>query len=106
MTNSAHALIQNIALAQTEKDLRSRFMDDAGSVFHAQHWSISLQDAAGKLEQVDLKGLPDSFIDYYTQYGMTIDPLRAYVLAHHAPVHEQVLFTEESWKRSDLYVHG
>ena len=28
------------------------------------------------------------------------------MIKHHAPVHEQVLFTEESWKRSALYVHG
>lgn len=106
MTNLVHALIQKIAIAQTEKDLRLQFMDNAGDLFHAQHWSIALQDVSGNLEQVDLKGLPDSFIDYYTQYGITIDPLRAYVLTHHAPVHEQVLFTEESWKRSDLYVQG
>jgi DNA-binding CsgD family transcriptional regulator len=106
MSNPAHTLIHNISLAKTEKDLRSQFMDAAGHAFHAQHWSISLRDASGNLGQVDLKGLPDSFIDYYMDYGITIDPLRAYVLEHHAPVHEQILFTEQSWKHSDLYVHG
>lgn len=106
MPNPVHALIQEIATARSEKELRLRFMDTAGEVFQAQHWSIALRNRAGELEQLDLKGLPDSFIDYYSQYGMAIDPLRAYVLAHHAPVHEQVLFTEASWKRSDLYVHG
>jgi len=37
-------------------------------------------------------------------FGTTIDPLRIWI-KHHAPVHEQVLFTEESWKRS-IYIHG
>jgi len=106
MSNPVHTLVQKIATARSEQELRLSFMDAAGDVFQAQHWSIALRNEAGDLEQVDLKGLPDSFIDYYTQYGMAIDPLRAYVLAHHAPVHEQVLFTEASWKRSDLYVHG
>jgi DNA-binding CsgD family transcriptional regulator len=106
MLDSVHALIQNIAPASDERHLRLAFMDGAGDLFHAQHWSISLRDESGRVAQVDLKGLPDSFIDYYTQYGITIDPLRAYVLAHHAPVHEQVLFTEENWKRADLYVQG
>jgi DNA-binding CsgD family transcriptional regulator len=106
MSNSVQILIQQIAAARSETDLRLRFMDLAGDLFQAQHWSIALRNDAGDLEQVELRGLPDHFIDYYTQYGVTIDPLRAYVLAHHAPVHEQVLFTEETWKRSDLYVHG
>jgi DNA-binding CsgD family transcriptional regulator len=106
MSNLVQTLIYNIALAQTEKDLRLRFMDGVGDLFQAQHWSISLRDEAGNLAQVDLKGLPDSFIDYYLQYGMTIDPLRAYVLKHHAPVHEGILFSEEDWKRSELYTKG
>lgn len=106
MPNPVHALIQEITTARSEQDLRLSFMDRAGEVFQAQHWSMALRNEVGDLEQVDLNGLPDSFIDYYTQYGMALDPLRAYVLAHHAPVHEQVLFTEASWKHSDLYLHG
>lgn len=106
MSKPVDVLIQNIALAQTEEDLRLQFMDAAGSVFHAQHWSISLRDAEKKLVHVELQGLPDSFLDYYTEYGVRIDPLRAYVLEHHGPVHEQVLFTEEDWKHSELYMQG
>jgi DNA-binding CsgD family transcriptional regulator len=81
-------------------------MDAVGELFQAHHWGISLRNKAGELASVDLKGLPDSFIDYYMNYGVEIDPLRAYVLTHHAPIHEQVLFTEESWKYSTLYVDG
>ena len=106
MSNPFQTMIQKISTARHESELRSRFMDTAGEVFGAQHWSIALRDETGALSQVDLQGLPDSFIDYYTQYGIEIDPLRAYVLEYHAPVHEQILFTEESWKHSDLYTHG
>jgi len=35
-----------------------------------------LRNQQGSLETVDLKGLPDSFIDYYTRFGTTIDPAR------------------------------
>jgi DNA-binding CsgD family transcriptional regulator len=106
MSKPFQTMIQKIATARCEPELLSRFMDAAGEVFGAQHWSIALRDENGALSQINLKGLPDSFIDYYTQYGIEIDPLRAYVLEYHAPVHEQILFTEESWKRSDLYVDG
>ena len=106
MSRTLQSLIQNLAIARDEQALRLPFMDMAGVVFEAPHWGISLRNQEGALETVDLKGLPDSFIDYYTRFGTTIDPLREYVIKHHAPVHEQVLFTEESWKRSALYVHG
>jgi len=66
---------------------------------------ISLRNQQGSLETVDLKGLPTALLTT-TRFGTTIDPLREYVIKHHAPVHEQVLFTEESWKRSALYIHG
>lgn len=106
MPSSLQSLVQELALARNERELRLPFMDAGGELFEAQHWGISLRNQEGKLSTVDLKGLPDSFIDYYTRFGTTIDPLREYVIKHHAPVHEQVLFTEESWKRSALYVHG
>jgi len=77
----------------------------AGELFEAQHWEFPSQ-STGFAGNCRSQRSPDSFIDYYTRFGTTIDPLREYVIKHHAPVHEQVLFTEESWKRSALYIHG
>jgi DNA-binding CsgD family transcriptional regulator len=106
MLRTLHSLINAISLAPSELELRLRFMDTVGELFQAHHWSISLLNKSSELASIDIKGLPDSFIDYYINYGVTIDPLRAYVLNHHAPIHEQVLFTEESWKRSTVYING
>jgi DNA-binding CsgD family transcriptional regulator len=104
MSKSMRSLIEQIALSQSEHEVRMRFMDAVGDVFHAEHWAIALHHS--HREAIDLAGLPDRFIDYYKSFGVTIDPLRRYVEDHHAPVHEQVLFTEEQWKQSDLYIHG
>jgi len=87
------------------KNLRSPVMSEN---FAYRLWRLAsylrlnignLRNQQGSLETVDLKGLPD--IDYYTRFGTTIDPLREYVLS--IMRHEQVLFTEESWKRSLIY---
>jgi len=53
-------LVQELAIARDERELRLPFMD--GWRFEAQHWEFRNQE--GSLETVDLKGLPDSFIDY------------------------------------------
>jgi DNA-binding CsgD family transcriptional regulator len=104
MSKTMRSLIEQIAHSQSEHELRMRFMDAVGDVFCAEHWGIALHHS--QRETIDLAGLPDRFIDYYKSFGVTIDPLRRYVEDHHAPVHEQVLFTEKQWKQSDLYVHG
>jgi DNA-binding CsgD family transcriptional regulator len=106
MTKLFQAFIQNLGTSNNEIETRLHFMDRAGEFFQCQHWGISLLDENARLKSVDLKGLPDSFIDYYQSYGIQLDPLRQYVHEHHAPVHEQMLFTEAGWKESDLYVHG
>lgn len=83
MPETLQSLVQKLAIARDERELRLPFMDAAGELFNAQPWGISLCNQEGKLETVDLKGLPDSFIDYYTHFGTTIDPLREYVIKHH-----------------------
>jgi DNA-binding CsgD family transcriptional regulator len=98
-------LIQSLAIAQSEAEVRSRFMDSAGQLFHAHHWSLYLKLDTGQ-DSIDLKGLPDSFIDYYRSYGHSIDCITQHVLKFHAPVHEQILFTEAEWKQTALYREG
>jgi len=63
-----------------------------------------LRNQEGSLETVDLKGLPTALLTT-TPALEPRSTSREYVIKHHAPVHEQVLFTEESWKRS-AYIHG
>jgi DNA-binding CsgD family transcriptional regulator len=100
-----HQLIHTLAIARSESELRSRFMDSAGQLFQAHHWSLYLKVDTGQ-DSIDLKGLPDSFIDYYRSYGHSIDCITQHVLKFHAPVHEQILFTEAEWKQTPLYRDG
>jgi DNA-binding CsgD family transcriptional regulator len=107
MSKNLQNLIQKIAAVRDEKALRLVYMDAAGELFSAPHWSICMQERQGKVPKnqgtIDLKGLPDSFVDYYAAVGAEIDPVMDYVITNHAPVHEQVIFTEETWKKTKLY---
>lgn len=106
MPKPLQSFVQDLMSVQDEKELRLRFMDVAEELFHVQHWAISLRYGETGGESIDLQGLPDHFVDYYRNFGIALDPLRHYVIEYHAPVHEQVLFTEETWKRSALYIQG
>jgi DNA-binding CsgD family transcriptional regulator len=106
MSASFQALVQKIAIAPNELQLRLDYMDAVGELFACQHWGIYLHDSLEKCATVDIKGLPDSFIDYYETVGMAIDPVMDYVIEHHVPAHEQVIFTETAWKQSQLYQSG
>ncbi|MCF4968470.1 LuxR C-terminal-related transcriptional regulator [Nostoc sp. CMAA1605] len=106
MSYSLQALIEQIANAPSQRKLCSYYMDAAGDLFASQHWSIYLQGQPGKSGNIEMKGLPDSFIDYYSTFGKNLDQVMQYVISHHAPAHEQIIFTEAAWKQSDLYQSG
>lgn len=106
MSGSFHTLIHKIAIAKDELQLCSNYMDMAGDVFGSQHWGIHLHDGQGKPATINLKGLPDSFIDYYKTIGAAIDPIMGYVRRNHAPAHEEIIFSPVDWKQSQLYQIG
>ncbi|MDJ0733859.1 MAG: LuxR C-terminal-related transcriptional regulator [Nostocaceae cyanobacterium] len=106
MSQGLQALIKKIAIVNNEQELCFSYMDVAGELFASQHWGISLHEQEGQKATIDIKGLPDSFIDYYESRGILIDPVMEYVLQNHAPAHEQVILTEEAWKQSQLYQSG
>lgn len=98
-----HALFQAIAKANNEQELRSRFMGAAGEIFEAQHWGIHLLDNALQTLEVDVHGLPDTFVNRYEEVGRAIDPIMQFVMERHTPAHEQSVLTTEGWKQSVLY---
>ncbi|MGK7873071.1 MAG: LuxR C-terminal-related transcriptional regulator [Xenococcaceae cyanobacterium] len=103
MANSVHSLIQAIATAKDERELRLRFMDTVGEYFGVQRWGIYLLDEQSRLAQADVQGIPDSFIDLYEEVGRAIDPVMRYVIEHHAPAHEQTVLPPGGWKQCELY---
>jgi DNA-binding CsgD family transcriptional regulator/GAF domain-containing protein len=106
MSNLFQSLIHEIATAGDESQLRHRYMDSAGKLFHAQHSALYLYSTETSQPQIELHGLPDSFIDYYQDIGAALDPFMPYITTHHIPVHEGVLFTEKQWQQSPLYTLG
>ncbi|MDJ0616223.1 MAG: LuxR C-terminal-related transcriptional regulator [Calothrix sp. MO_192.B10] len=106
MSPDLEGLIHQIGDANNEQELRFSYMDVAGELFAAQHWGISLLENHTQPATIDIQGLPDGFIDYYEKIGILIDPVMEYVWKNHAPAHEQVIFTEETWKQSQLYQSG
>jgi DNA-binding CsgD family transcriptional regulator len=106
MSDSLHSFIHNLATAKDESQLRHRYMDGAGTLFHSQHSALYLYGTETSPPQIELQGLPDSFIDYYRDLGAALDPFIPYIATHHIPVHEGVLFAPDEWQQSPLYTIG
>ena len=103
MNSTWDSLFSHLATANTERDLRNRFMDCISSYFAVQKWGIYLLDEESKLLSCDTYGVSDRFIERYQKYGKGIDPLMDYVLKYHAPCHEELVLPQGKWKQSELY---
>jgi len=106
MSYTLPALIEKVTNSSSVNQLCGHYMDAAGELFGSQHWGIYIHGEVGKQSIIHLKGLPDSFIDYYSTLGTAMDKVMEYVVSHHAPAHEQIIFTEAAWKQSELYQIG
>lgn len=95
--------IAAIATASDERELRSRYMDTVGEAFAAQRWGIHLLDDQSRLTAFDVYGVSNTFVELYEAVGRAVDPVMQYVVEHHAPAHEQLMLTPESWKQTTLY---
>jgi len=105
MAHSLHALIQPIAKASSEQELRLLFMDGAGELFDVQRWGIYLLDEQSQLAEVDVYGVPniEAFVERYEQVGRGVDPVMHYVMEHHVPAHEAMVLPAGGWKQCELY---
>ncbi|ACK71508.1 GAF modulated transcriptional regulator, LuxR family [Gloeothece citriformis PCC 7424] len=104
MVNHAlHSLITAFANAQNHQQIRSHFMETAGELFNAQRWGIYVYDKHLGDSHIEVKGLPDRFVEQYEKIGRQVDPVLQYVLKYHAPAHEQLILTPQEWKQSLLY---
>ncbi|MDZ8189990.1 MAG: LuxR C-terminal-related transcriptional regulator [Nostoc sp. ChiSLP02] len=106
MANSLHALFQALAASRTQRELRLRFMDGVGEHFGVQRWGIYLLDELqAHYIAVDVQGMPnaDNFVELYEKVGRAVDPVRQYVVEHHAPAHEEMVLPPGGWKQCELY---
>ncbi|MGD1929564.1 MAG: LuxR C-terminal-related transcriptional regulator [Leptolyngbyaceae cyanobacterium] len=103
MPRSLYPLFQAIATAPTEQALRCKVMHHISEYFGVQRWGIYLLDANNDLASIDTRGVSDTFIEQYQKFGKSVDPVLKYVLAHHAPAHEELVLPKGAWKQSELY---
>ncbi|MBD1807548.1 GAF domain-containing protein [Microcoleus sp. FACHB-SPT15] len=99
------SLFHHLAIASTEYELRSVFLDTAGELFQSQAWGFTLLDQDFQIVETDKRGLPDSFVDCYNEVGIPKDPVMSSVIERHAPVHNHLVLSPENWKRSAIYQH-
>lgn len=103
MVPSLHPLFQAIATAPTQQALRFKLMDSVSEYFGVQRWGIYLLNIENNLASVDVKGVPDTFVERYQKVGKSIDPVLQYVVKYHAPAHEELVLPKGTWKQSQLY---
>jgi DNA-binding CsgD family transcriptional regulator len=103
MAKSLHGVINAIASARDERELRLHFMDTVGEYFGVQRWGIYLMGEQFRLASVDVCGVSDRFVDHYEKVGRAIDPVLRYVCDRHAPAHEELVLSPGGWKQCELY---
>lgn len=105
MTRSLHHFFQVIADARHEQELRLHIMDELGEYFQAQYWGLCLLNEDSQSAEVQMQAGADTedFVEDYNRLARKADPVLRYVIEHHAPAHEQLVFSPEVWRESQLY---
>lgn len=98
-------LFNRLAIAKSELELRSRFMDASGELFGAKAWGFTLFGNDHEIAGFDLQGLPDDFVDSYGEMGIQADPIMSFVINRHIPAHNLSVLTPKDWKQSAPYQH-
>lgn len=96
-------LVEKLASASHEVQLRAYFMDDAGELVRATAWGLDLLDSRFRVIESDLWGLPDSFRDRYREVGQSADPISQRMVQQQIPVHHLSVQSLEDWHQSKLY---
>ena len=76
MARNLPEILQMLATATTEQDLRLRFMDTMGEYFQVPRWGIYLMGDEKHSEQVNVQGIPNAYVELYQAVGRALDPLR------------------------------
>lgn len=96
-------LIEKIATASNEAQLRSYFLEYAGELVGATAWGLDLLDSRFQVIASDLWGLPDTFRDRYQEIGRKSDRVSQQMIRHQIPVHTLSVQSLQDWYQSELY---
>ena len=89
--------------ARSTSQLKLRVMDGVAAPFGAGSVGLYLLDDIGDPLEIHSSGVSDTFVLTYEQLGRGGDPILERALRTGTPIHDQMVFTEEQWKRSDLF---
>lgn len=95
-------LFHLLAIARSESELRSRFMDAAGHLFTATSWGVALFEKQ-MVSEVALKRLPETYLDHYQEIGWRADPMMRCMIEQHIAVHNQSVLPGALWKQTMVY---
>ncbi|MEH2070235.1 MAG: LuxR C-terminal-related transcriptional regulator [Nostoc sp.] len=96
-------LIEKIATASNEAQLRSCFLKYAGELVGATAWGLDLLDSRFRVIGSDLWGLPDTFGDRYQEIGRNGDRVSQQMIEYQIPVHTLSVQSLKDWHQSELY---
>lgn len=96
-------LIEKIATASSETQLRSCFIDYAGESVGANAWGLDLLDQHFQVMESDLRGLPDTFRDRYQELEPSADLVSQQMIQQQIPVHTLSVQSLQHWHQSELY---
>ncbi|RCJ25410.1 hypothetical protein A6S26_16670 [Nostoc sp. ATCC 43529] len=96
-------LVEKIATASNEAQLRSCFLEYAGELVGATAWGLDLLDSRFQVIASDLWGLPDTFRDRYQEVGRKGDRVSQQMIRHQIPVHTLSVQSLQDWYQSELY---
>lgn len=96
-------LVEKIATASNEAQLRSYFLEYAGELVGATAWGLDLLDSRFQVINSDLWGLPDTFRHRYQEIGRKSDRVTQQMIRHQIPVHTLSIQSVDEWYQSELY---
>lgn len=96
-------LVEKIATASNEAQVRSYFLEYAGQLVGATAWGLDLLDSRFQVIASDLWGLPDTFRDRYQEIGRNGDRVSQLMIQHQIPVHTLSVHSLGDWYHSELY---
>lgn len=91
MKTSLQSLLQAIAKAQAESELRQPIMAQIGEYFAATRWGLSFLEECPPI---------DANTPCFVRLALSLDynPVLRYLVEHHAPVHEEVILSPGVWQ--------
>jgi hypothetical protein len=93
-----------LAQARDPDELRNTLMDRLGDLFDARAWGFYLLNGEGSRPLIiDVRGMPDRFIEAYETVGRHVDPVMREVVHRHAPAHSLSTLPPDRWRQTTLY---